>query len=49
MIDWIGYGWMAGEVSGPGMYSADLVIEVPRGDVVAAGAITASSVGVYRN
>jgi hypothetical protein len=49
MIDWIGYGWIAGEVSGPNTYFADLTIEVPRGDVVAAAAVTGFSVGVQKN
>ena len=48
MIDWIGYGWMAGTVSGPDMYSADLTMEVPRGDVVAAAAVTGFSLGVWQ-
>jgi hypothetical protein len=49
MIDWVGYGWVAGEVSGPGTFYADLVIEVPRGDVVAAAAVTGFSVGVHQH
>lgn len=49
MIDWIGYGWIAGEVSGPNTFFADLVIEVPRGDVVAAAAVTGFSVGVQQH
>ncbi len=49
MIDWIGYGWIAGEVSGPNTYFTDLTIEVPRGDVVAAAAVTGFSVGVQKN
>jgi hypothetical protein len=47
MIDWIGYGWMAGSMSGADMYSADLTMEVPRGDVVAAAAVTGFSLGVW--
>jgi hypothetical protein len=46
MIDWIGYGWMAGEVSGPSTYFVDLTLEVPRGEVVAAAAVSGFSVGV---
>jgi hypothetical protein len=49
MIDWIGYGWIAGEVSGTQTYFADLTIEVPRGDVVAAAAVTGFSVGVQQH
>jgi hypothetical protein len=49
MIDWIGYGWIAGEVSGPNTFFADLTIEVPRGDVVAAAAVTGFSVGVQQH
>lgn len=49
MIDWVGFGWIAGEVSGPNTYFADLTIEVPRGDVVAAAAVTGFSVGVHKN
>jgi hypothetical protein len=49
MIDWIGYGWMAGEVSGPNTYFADLTIEVPRADVVAAAAVTGFSIGVWQH
>jgi hypothetical protein len=49
MIDWIGYGWIAGEVSGPNTFFADLTIEVPRADVVAAAAVTGFSVGVYQH
>jgi hypothetical protein len=49
MIDWVGFGWIAGEVSGPNTYFADLTIEVPRGDVVAAAAVTGFSVGVQKN
>ncbi|MGE5276960.1 MAG: hypothetical protein ACM3SU_08190 [Acidobacteriota bacterium] len=48
MIDWIGYGWIAGEVSGPNTFFADLTIEVPRGDVVAAAAVTGFSVGIQQ-
>jgi hypothetical protein len=49
MIDWIGYGWVAGEVSGPSTYFADLTLEVPRGDVVAAAAVSGFSVGVQQH
>jgi hypothetical protein len=49
MIDWIGYGWMAAEVSGPGTFFVDLTIEVPRGDVVAAAAVSGFNVGVYQH
>jgi len=48
-IDWIGYGWMAGEVSGPSTYFVDLTLEVPRGLVVAAAAVSGLSVGVQKN
>ena len=46
MIDWIGYGWMAGSVSGPDTYFADLTMEVPQGDAVAAAAVTGFSLGL---
>jgi len=46
MIDWIGYGWMWAEGSGPDTYFADLTLEVPRGDVVAAAAVSGFSVGL---
>ncbi|MBL6612909.1 MAG: hypothetical protein ISP45_02740 [Reyranella sp.] len=46
MIDWIGYGWMAGSVSGPDTYFADLTLEVPQGDAVAAAAVTGFSLGL---
>jgi|SRR5215813_4417913 len=46
MIDWIGYGWIAGEVSGPTTWFGDLTLEVPRGDVLAAAAVTELSVRV---
>jgi hypothetical protein len=46
MIDWIGYGWMAGSVSGAGTYFADLTLEVPQGDAVAAAAVTGFSLGL---
>src|SRR5215831_8800711 len=46
MIDWIGYGWMAGSVSGSGTYFADLTMEVPQGDAVAAAAVTGFSLGL---
>jgi hypothetical protein len=49
MIDWIGYGWIAGQVSGPNTFFADLTIEVPRADVVAAAAVTGFSVGVQQH
>ena len=49
MIDWIGYGWIAAEVSGPNTFFADLTIEVPRADVVAAAAVTGFSVGVQQH
>jgi hypothetical protein len=49
MIDWVGFGWIAGEVSGPNTYFADLTIEAPRGDGVAAAPVTGSSVGVQKN
>lgn len=49
MIDWIGYGWMAGSVHGPDMYSADLTMEVPRGDALAVAAVTGLSLGVENN
>jgi hypothetical protein len=49
MIDWIGFGWIAGEITGPSTYFADLTIEVPRGDVVAAAAVTGFSVGVQQH
>ena len=48
MVEWIGYGSIAGDVSGPQTFFADLTIEVPRGDVVAAAAVTGSSVGVFQ-
>ena len=47
MIDWVGYGSMAGEATGPSPFFADLTIEVPRGDVVAAAAFTGFSMGVW--
>jgi hypothetical protein len=46
MIDWIGYGWMWAEGSGPDTYFADLTLEVPRGDVVAVAAVSGFSVGL---
>jgi hypothetical protein len=46
MIDWIGYGWMAGSVSGADTYFADLTMEVPQGDAVAAAAVTGFSLGL---
>jgi len=46
MIDWIGYGWIAGEVTGPSTWFGDLTLEVPRGDVLAAAAVTELSVRV---
>ena len=49
MIDWVGYGWMAGEATGPSPFFADLTIEVPRGDVVAAAAFTGFSMGVWEH
>jgi len=49
MVDWIGYGWISGSVSGPNTFFADLTIEVSRGDVVAAAAVTAFSVGVHQH
>jgi len=49
MIDWIGYGWVAGEVSGPSTYFADLTLEVPRADVVVAAAVSGFSVGVQQH
>ena len=49
MIDWVGYGWMAGEATGPSPFFADLTIEVPRGDVVAAAALTGFSMGVWEH
>jgi hypothetical protein len=49
MIDWIGGGWMHGEVSGPSTYFTDLTIEVPRGEVVAAAAVSGFSVGVQEH
>src|SRR5262249_4668550 len=48
MIDWIGYGWIAGSISGPDTYFADLTIEVPQGDAVAAAAVTGFSLGLER-
>jgi hypothetical protein len=49
VIDWVGYGWMAGEATGPNPFFADLTIEVPRGDVVAAAAFTGFSMGVWEH
>ncbi len=49
MVEWIGYGWISGSISGPNTFFADLTIEVPRGDVVAAAAVTAFSVGVHQH
>jgi len=49
MIDWVGYGWMAGEATGPSPFFADLTIEVPRGDVVVAAAFTGFSMGVWEH
>jgi hypothetical protein len=49
MIDWIGSGWIAAEGSGPNTFFVDLTIEVPRGEVVAAAAVTGSSVGVWQH
>jgi hypothetical protein len=46
MIDWNGYGWIAGEVTGPSTWFGDLTLEVPRGDVLAAAAVTEASVRV---
>jgi hypothetical protein len=46
MIDWIGYGWIAGEVTGPSTWFGDLTLELPRGDVLAAAAVTELSVRV---
>jgi len=49
MIDWVGYGWMAGEATGPSPFFADLTIEVPRGDVIAAAAFAGFSMGVWEH
>jgi hypothetical protein len=49
VIDWVGYGWMAGEATGPSPFFADLTIEVPRGDVVAAAGFTGFSMGVWEH
>jgi len=49
VIDWVGYGWMAGEATGPSPFFADLTIEVPRGDVVAAAAFTGFSMGQWEH
>ena len=49
MIDWVGYGWMGGEATGPSPFFADLTLEVPRGDVVAAAAFTGFSMGVWEH
>lgn len=49
MIDWVGYGWMAGEAVGPAPFFADLTIEVPRGDVAVATAFTGFSMGVWEH
>lgn len=46
MIDWIGFGWIAGEVTGPSTWFGDLTLEVPRGDVLATAAVTELSVRV---
>jgi len=40
---------MAGEATGPSPFFADLTIEVPRGDVVAAAAFTGFSMGVWEH
>lgn len=49
MVEWIGFGWISGSISGPNTFFADLTIEVPRGDVVAAAAVNAFSVGVHQH
>ena len=40
---------MAGEATGPSPFFADLTVEVPRGDVVAAAALTGFSMGVWEH
>jgi len=49
MIDWVGYGWMAGEATGPSPFFADLTIEVPRGDVVVTASFTGFSMGEWEH
>lgn len=40
MIDWIGGGWIVGEVTGSSTWFADLTLEVPQGDVLAVAAVS---------